>query len=227
MSNLNKKSLTGLILFFMFPVMGEAYAFQGTFDQTMSLEEKVLAQFRVTTKDDNVRMEILNGQEPELVIENSEGYFRVYPNKKLAIQMPKVDRHTFLDDMDKFDEYLKANQGEKKGEEKLADNDTEIFEYTDPMSKQKGKAWVMKDSRLPLQIEVPTPQGTLKIEFAAFNTTDKVDDSVFSIPEDIRVISHEQIKAKFTAPPSSGQIAAASPAEQSEPATPPSTTPAN
>lgn len=203
-----------LILFFFVSLLDSAYGFQGTFDQTMSLEGKILAQFRVTTKQDKVRMEILHGQEPEFVIENSEGYYRVYPGKKFAIQMPRVDKHTFLDDLDDFDNYLKVNQGQKKGNEKLGDKETEIYEYMDPMSKQKGQVWLSKDSRLPLKIEVPTPQGTLKIEFSDFDTDSVVDDSAFAIPEDVNVISHEQIMAQYGEAMEKQQVAQTTPEPQ-------------
>ncbi len=168
---------------------GSAMAFNGSYEETISMAEKQVAKFKVTAKGDFVKTEFLNDQQPELVLKNAQGTYRVIPEQKVALKLPDLgQKANLLDDLDNYQEFLKQNQAKVIGAEKVQDQDTDIYEFIDPMTQKNARAWVWKEKNLPLKIEVQANEGLLSVELTKVDTTTPIDDSVFNVPQEFKVV---------------------------------------
>ncbi len=168
---------------------GSALAFTGSYEETISMAEKQVAKFKVTAKADFVKTEFLNDQQPELVLKNAQGTYRVIPEQKVALKLPDLgEKANLLDDLDNYQEFLKQNQAKVIGSEKVQEQDTEIYEFIDPMTQKNARAWVWKEKNLPLKIEVQANEGLLSVELTKIDTTTPIEDSVFDVPQGFKVV---------------------------------------
>lgn len=176
--------------FFAFAVFSNsAWAFTGSYEETISMSERVVAKFKVTAKGEFVKTEFLNDENPEQVIKNASGTYRVIPSQKVALKLPDLgEKENLLDDMDNYQQFLQENQAKVIGSEKVQEKDTDIYEFVDPMTQKNAKAWVWKEKNLPLKIEVQANEGLLAVELSNVDLTSPIDDSIFTIPQDFKIV---------------------------------------
>lgn len=164
-------------------------AFTGSYEETISMSERPVAKFKVTAKGDFVKTEFMNDEDPEQVIKNASGTYRIIPSQKVALKLPDMgEKENLLDDMDNYEEFLKQNQAKMIGSEKVQDKDTDIYEFIDPMTQKNAKAWVWKEKNLPLKIEVQANEGLLSVELSNVDLATPIDDALFTVPEGFKVV---------------------------------------
>lgn len=187
-------------------------AFTGSYEETISMSERPVAKFKVTAKGDFVKTEFLNDEDPEQVIKNASGTYRIIPSQKVALKLPDLgEKENLLDDMDNYQEFLKQNQAKVIGSEKLQDKDTDIYEFIDPMTQKNAKAWVWKEKNLPLKIEVQANEGLLSVELSNVDLVTPIEDSLFTIPEEFKVVELKPAGLPEAAPAAAAEAVPAQP----------------
>ncbi len=176
-----------------------ALAFTAKFDQHVSIGEEEVAKFTVSVKDKKVRAESNFGNINALMIRNDKGAFSYIPAQKTATKIPsQLQQRNVTDDLPDFKGFLESSNGKKVGSETFAGETCDIYEFKDPVNGENSKAWLSQTKNFPLKIEINTPQGVTKIEFRNIETGINLDDSLFEVPADVKIID---LGAPGTKPP--------------------------
>jgi len=167
-----------------------AAAFTGSYEEMITIGDKPIAHFRVYAKEKNVRTEFLMEAQSEIIIRNAEGTFRYSGEQKMALKLPDLvpPQQTLLDHLDDYLGFLQKNGAVNKGGEKVGDLETDIYEFLDPMTQKQAKAWVWREKSFPLKIEIEAPEGLLRVEMKDIQIAVPVDDALFALPEETKVI---------------------------------------
>lgn len=181
------------------PAGKTAFAFSAKFDQHVSIGEEEVAKFGVSVKDKKVRAESNFGNITALMIRNDKGAYSYIPAQKTATKIPsQLQQRNVTDDLPDFKGFLESSNGKKVGTETFAGDPCDIYEFKDPVNKENSKAWLSQTKNFPLKIEIKTPQGVTKIEFKNIEVGITLDDSLFEIPADVKIID---LGAPGTKPP--------------------------
>lgn len=171
-----------------------AWALSGSYQQSISLGDQVVAEFKVTAKGEQVRTEFPGEENAEVILRNSSGTYRYSPEQNVALKLPdSLDEESLLDDMEDYKAFLEKNGAKQVGEEKIREYDTVVYEFLDPVTQNTAKAWVLKDKSFPVQIVVQAPEGELKVEISQIELDKEIDDAVFSVPADAQVVRLEDL----------------------------------
>lgn len=194
MNRLNKFAFILALGALLGGVQTQAWALSGSYQQSISLGDQVVAEFKVTAKGDQVKTEFPGEENAEVILRNSTGTYRYSPEQNVALKLPdSMEQESLLDDMEDYNAFLEKNGAKQIGEEKIREYDTLVYEFLDPVTQNTAKAWVLKDKGFPVQIIVQAPEGELKVEISQIELDKEIDDSVFAVPADAQVVRLEDL----------------------------------
>ena len=198
--SMKKFSLIGTGLFFLLLAFGgNALAFSVSFDQIVSSEGTTITTFHIKIRDGKLRVESEFGGMPQVMIRNDSGQFSYMPTQNMATKIPAaMQQRTFADDLPDYAAFLKNQNAVLVGSEKLENQDTDIYEFKDPVNLIPTKVWVWKEKQFPVKIEVKAPQGSTMIELKNIQFDPQLEESMFQLPPNVEIMDLSKMKA--TAP---------------------------
>ena len=168
------------------------FAFQAVFDQEISVGGEQIGKFKIHLKDNKMRVESLGGPVRAILIRNSDGLFNYLPDRNVAARMTQASHANLADDIPNYMDYLKENNASKLGSETVNGYPCDIYEFFEPISRGKSKAWVWTGKNFPVKIEVDTPQGLTIVTFANIQLDTEIDDELFKVPSSVQIIDWEE-----------------------------------
>lgn len=164
------------------------------FDQQVSVNESVLATVKVTYKNELMRAESEFQGMTLILIRNGKGTFTYNPAQKQATRLPKaIEKTNLTAQLPHYLDFLEKNQAVKSGSETLEGRECDIYSFTEPVIRRKAQAWIWREKKFPLKIEVESPGGNTLIELKNIQFDPEVEDSVFELPEDVSVIEMPEL----------------------------------
>ncbi|HLD49790.1 MAG TPA: hypothetical protein VJC08_01180 [bacterium] len=166
-----------------------ALAVSVSFDQEVSVKGNLIASVKVQTKDDRMRAESEFHGMKLVLIHNDKGTFTYNVLQKQATQLPKaVEKTNLTAQLPRYLEFLEKNHAVKTGTEKIDGRECDIYKYTEPIIKRDARAWIWREKKFPLKIEVDSPGGNTVIELKNIQFDPKVTDADFELPKDVKVV---------------------------------------
>lgn len=189
-----KKTVTflmvlGLILSASLPHL---LAFSVSYDQKVTVENNTVATIKVVVQDEKMWAQSnFNGMET-VVLRNESGAYSYIPAQKMATKIPAaMDRPNLTRDLPHFKEFLEKNNGKKIGTEKINNQETDVYQFTEPTLQRDAKAWLWAEKNFPLKIEVPAPEGLTVVELTNIQFDPQMTSDQFQLPKDVQVIDLE------------------------------------
>jgi hypothetical protein len=173
-----------------------SYALSASFDQKISVNNNPVADMHVTTEENNLRVESEFQGVKMITFRNADGIFNYYPDQKFAAKIPDdKTRSTFIEDLPDYMAYLKKNNAQKIGSEKVNQYDTDIYQFVEPNSKSDTKVWLWKERSFPVRIEMNAPEGHTMVELTNLTLDQKADPAIFKLPENTRIVDSNALLA--------------------------------
>ncbi len=203
-----KKVLMFLVFIFSLSIsLPQLFAFSVSYDQKVTVENATVATIQVVVQDEKMWAQSnFNGMET-VVLRNESGAYSYIPAQKMATKIPAaMDRPNLTRDLPNFKEFLEKNNGKKIGTEKINNQETDIYQFTEPTLKKEAKAWIWPEKNFPLKIEVPAPEGLTVVELTNIQFDPQLKTDQFQLPEDVQVIDLE--KTQDMMPPGAAEESA-------------------
>ncbi len=194
-----KKTVLSALAFvaFLFIPYSGAYCFSVSYDQTVKLENNLVAEVKVVVKDDFMRAESKFGDAVSVMYRNETGIYSYLPAEKVATKIPAaMDTPNLTRDLPNFTDYLQRNAGVKTGSEVLNGLQCDIYEFNEPTIQKKSKAWIWTEKSFPVKIEVPAPEGLTTVELSNIQFDPIVEASVFQLPAEAEVIDFNNLPSQ-------------------------------
>jgi outer membrane lipoprotein-sorting protein len=179
-----------LILLALFlSITSQAFAFSVSYDQKVSVDNNAVANIKVLVKDDSMWAESDFGGMKTVMLRNETGSYSYVPEQNVATKIPaEMDRPNLTRDLPRFMDFLKANNAQKVGSEKVDNKDCDVYTFMEPMVQREAKAWVWKDKQFPVKIEVPAPEGLTLVELFNIEFDPKIEANAFTLPKEVKVL---------------------------------------
>jgi outer membrane lipoprotein-sorting protein len=172
--------------------------------KTIACEQIVTApnmpkmQMKLYMKESNVRLETKTPDGKEMImIKKGDKMITVYPDKKIAMQMPmskeameKMGAKTpdYTGSEEKLKEYLDKISQYKVGEETIDGRLCDVYEIKNDDGKN-SKVWLAKDIHWPLKTIATDSKGDTIVEFKNIKLNEPVDDSLFEVPAGMNFVN--------------------------------------
>ena len=190
-----------LILQGVIAANSHAFAFSASYDQKVSVSGTHIATVSVKVKEQFMRAESDFGGMKTIMFRNSKGVFSYLPEQKVATQIPaSLDRPNLTKDIPHYMDFLKANNAVKVGSEKFQGYDCDVYKFIEPTIKKEGKAWVWKEKKFPVKIEVNAAEGLTVVEMANIKLDQDVPNTEFDLPKNTQILQMNPSRAVASAP---------------------------
>ena len=182
-------SLFGLLAFILFSHFPTALAASVTFDQQVSVKGTAIATVKVWSKDDLMKAESEFHGMKLILLRNPKGTFTYNPAQKQATKLPKaIEKTNLTAQLPHYLEFLKKNQAVKAGSETVDGRECDIYTFTEPVIRRSARAWIWREKKFPVKIEVESPGGSTIVELKNIQFDPKLAESDFELPKDIKVL---------------------------------------
>lgn len=190
-----KYRMAAVFLVFLGAAGAPLFAYTASYVQDITTNGNTIATFRVYIKDNKLRIESNWMDNPQVMIRNESGYYNYLPNQNIAIQIPpSAQRRNLADDLPHYQEFLEKNQAQTVGTEIYENKEVGIYEYDDPNGFGRTRVWLWREKSFPLKIEVSGPQGTLTVKLTEVKIGQEINDNLFRLPEDVRIMTPEEFR---------------------------------
>lgn len=209
---MNRFAATSLfIVGLSFSFISNGFSFSSAYDQVIKVNGKEVTTFKVKLQDKNIRVENNMGGTAMMIVRNDKGTFNYLKEQNIATKMPaELDRPNLADDLPQYKAFLEKNNAKIVGSEKVGAYDTDIYEFVDPTTQMKTKAWLWKEKEFPVKFEVNAPEGLTTVEMSNIVLGETYPATDFELPADAKINDLSQMAA--------GQEAIAESAQPSAPA---------
>ena len=166
----------------------EAFAFSASFQQKIT-QGTLVIQLKIQMKEKKMRVESTFTDKTTVMIRNESGTYQVAPNEKTVLKIPaELDRPSLADELPDFTQFLKKQSAKLTGSETVDGHACDIYEFKDPATLADSKAWVWKEKKFPVKIEIGSPvSGITRIEMTDIRLDQPIDDKAFELPAGLPV----------------------------------------
>ncbi|MBU4377101.1 MAG: hypothetical protein KKD29_06480 [Candidatus Omnitrophica bacterium] len=166
----------------------DAHAFTASYDQvTTGIKNVVARETSIKIKDDKMRMEVNMPRGKLVTIIDGMTAYQYMPVEKKAYKM--IARGpTNIKNLSDYKGYLQLLNARVVGSESVGDYDCDIYEFIDPGTKVKARAWVWRAKNFPVKYELDIAGGTVTTIMKNIQINTKIDDSEFTIPKDVKIV---------------------------------------
>ena len=176
-----------------------ALAMTVRFDQKISVNGNPIALVKVQSKADLMKAESEFQGMKLILVHNAKGTFSYSPLQKQAAKLPKaVEKTNLTAQLPHYLEFLEKNKAVKTGTETLEGRECDVYTFIEPVIRREAKAWIWREKKFPLKIEVASPGGATLIELINIQFDPQMKDADFELPGDVKVI---EIPDTFAPPP--------------------------
>ncbi len=160
-----------------------------SFDQQVSVKGNLIATVHVQSKGNLMRAESEFHGMKLVLIHNDKGTFSYNVLQKEASKLPKaIEKTNLTAQLPRYLEFLEKNHAVKSGTEKVNGVECDIYKYTEPVIRRDARAWIWREKKFPVKIEVDSPAGITLIELKNIQFDPKMNDSDFELPADVKVM---------------------------------------
>jgi outer membrane lipoprotein-sorting protein len=203
---------------------GPAQAVTASYDQYVTLNGTPVAEIKVLVKGSWLKAESNFEGLQIIMLRNVQGIFSYYPAQKTATQIPReMDAPNVTVQIPDYARFLNENKARKVGAETIDGKECDIYKFIEPALQREATAWMWKEKKFPLQIEVLAPQGTTLIQIQNLKIGAEIPNSAFDLPVNTKILDLKamQEKADPSAPidlrnPTSPKDGASSPVTNEE-----------
>lgn len=179
-----------------FSFISNSFAFSAAYDQIIKVNGKEVTTFKVKLQDKNIRVENNMGGTAMMIIRNDKGTFNYLKDQNIATKMPaELDRPNLADDLPQYKAFLEKNNAKVVGSEKVGTYDTDVYEFVDPTTQMKTKAWLWKEKEFPVKFEVNAPEGLTTVEMSGVVLGETYPTTDFELPADAKINDLSQMAA--------------------------------
>lgn len=165
-----------------------AFAFEGSFRQTIKMAGEVIGEFNVAIKGDSVYSESELGGLKTILIKNETGAYSYRPSEKAAIKIPDTAIPNTFNQFFNYESYLDKVNAARIKTETLRGKKCNVYEYSDQETQLPTRVWVSIEDKFPIQIEAESTPGPMLIEFFDLKLNEAVSGDLFTIPEDTEIL---------------------------------------
>ena len=198
-----KKSflLSAVVAFTLFSNLNSGLAMSVTFDQQVSVNGNTVATVKVWSKDDRMKAESEFQGMKLVMLRNDKGSFTYNALQKEATKLPKaVEKTNLTAQLPHYMEFLEKNQAVKSGTETIEGRECDIYKFMEPVIRRNATAWVWREKKFPVKIEVESPGGSTLIELKNIQFDVKMEESNFDLPADVKIIELPEMPPIPSAP---------------------------
>lgn len=180
---------------------GEAAAFSVTYDQKVTARGQVQTA-KVMLKDERFRIDTTVEGTTSVAIRNADGLYLYLPQERMAMQMPALDpAQQMVEQPENYLGYLKERNARLIGTDIVNGQPCDVYEFTDPSTGARTKAWVWQEKRFPVKIETDSPQGRMTVELTNIVLGAAIPDSMFELPPGVTMMPMGQMMQGLEALP--------------------------
>jgi len=139
---------------------------------------------RVWVKDEKMRMESDAGGEKFVLINREDGVYNYIPSQNMLTKIPRIEQKiNYVDEVEDFISYLKKVNAKIVGEEEFNGVNCEVYEYLDTDSDAQVVAWVWKEKKFPMKIDIKNYFGKTSVIFDDVRINEPIPESFFELPQ--------------------------------------------
>ncbi len=192
---MKRMSVFGLLLVLVL-VSLNADAFTVSYDQTTSGIKRTAAQeTSIKIKDDKMRMEVNMPQGKLITIIDGNIAYQYFPSENKAYKM-MTKGPSNIRNLSDYRGYLQTLNARVMGSESVGDYDCDIYEFIDPGTNVKARAWVWRAKNFPVRYELDLAAGTVTTMMRNVKINPKIDDSEFTIPAGVEIMEMQKAKSQ-------------------------------
>lgn len=175
-----------------------ALAYSVSYDQKMTVKGQVINS-KVLYKDSQFRIETAVQGMKTYLIKNQRGLFQYLPDQAMAMSLQGLmPGQAMIEDPEDYLAYLKKRNAQYLGSELIGGKRCDVYQFDDPNARGTVKAWVWKEKRFPVRLEIDGAQGNMVIEISNVLVGAGIRDTVFQLPEGVQVMSMGQMMQGMT-----------------------------
>lgn len=172
----------------------DAYGFTVSYDQTTSgIKGAAGQETAIKIKDDKMWMKVITPQGELITIIDGSAAYQYFPAQKKAYKMV-TKGPTNIRNLSDYKGYLQTLNAKVIGSESVGDYDCDIYEFTDPGTNVKAKAWVWRAKNFPVRYELDLAGGKVTTMMRNVKVNAKIDDAEFAVPAGVEIIEMKRTR---------------------------------
>ena len=173
-----------------------AHAFTVSYDQTTTgIKGAAGQETTIKIKDNKMWMKVSTPQGELITIIDGTAAYQYFPSQNKAYKM-MTKGPTNIRNLSDYRGYLQTLNARIASSESVGDYDCDVYEFTDPGTNARARAWVWRAKNFPVKYELDLAGGKVTTMMRNVKVNAKIADSEFTVPNGVEIVEMQRAKSQ-------------------------------